>query len=140
MWNDFSEYIIKSITNDNSNSSNNCNSNNNSFKVAEIGIGNFFQVANNIRSYGIDIIKIDINPQGDTVIFDDIKNPTIDLYGNVKIIYSIRPPYELHHNLINLAKTINATLIIKPLNNEFIDSKLNMDIVNYKKVNFYKYP
>ncbi|MGL6299131.1 MAG: UPF0146 family protein [Methanobacteriaceae archaeon] len=138
MWNDFSEYIIKSVTGDSANG--NSNGDNNSFKVAEIGIGNFFKVANNIRDSGIDIIKIDINPQEDTVIFDDIKNPNIDLYDNVKIIYSIRPPYELHHNLINLAKTINATLIIKPLTNEFIDSKLNMNLLNYKKVNFYKYP
>ncbi|MGL4670448.1 MAG: UPF0146 family protein [Methanobacteriaceae archaeon] len=167
MWNDFSEYIINylsnshheinningdinnininsnessiNINNDSINSANE-NNNDNKLKVAEIGIGNFFQVANNIEDSGVDIIKIDINPQIDTVIYDDIKNFNINLYWEVGIIYSIRPPYELHCDLIKLAKTINASLIIKPLTNEFIDSKLNMNLINYKKVSFYQYP
>lgn len=108
-------------------------------KIAEIGVGKFNKIYNYLNSFeDIEIIKIDIDPYDSNVIYDDITHPNINLYKNMDIIYSIRPPNELQPYLINLKEKINCTLIIKPLSNENLNiNKSNMKLKNYKKASFY---
>ncbi|WP_303334918.1 UPF0146 family protein [Methanobrevibacter sp.] len=107
--------------------------------IAEIGIGKFTQVYDFLNSQdGINVIKIDINPADEDVIKDDITNPTESLYENLDIIYSIRPPSEIHPYLIRLKDLNNAKIIIKPLFNEDVNTgPIKMKLKNYKKASFY---
>ena len=108
-------------------------------KIAEIGVGKFNETFSYLNSFeDIEIIKIDINPEDDSVIYDDITNPNLDLYEDVDIIYSIRPPSELQPYLIDLKEKTNSTLIIRPLFNEDLNiGKSKMKLKNYKKASFY---
>jgi uncharacterized UPF0146 family protein len=126
MWQDFGDYILSEVGSDN-------------VKIAEIGVGKFDQIADRLsQRENITLIKTDINPKDNTVIKDDITNPNLDLYENVDIIYSIRPPSELQPHLVNLAQKMDSQLIIKPLTNEDLNTpRVKMKLKNFKRASFY---
>lgn len=126
MWQDFGDYILSEVGSDN-------------VKIAEIGVGKFDQIADRLsQRENITLIKTDINPKDNTVIQDDITNPNLDLYENVDIIYSIRPPSELQPHLVNLAQKMDSQLIIKPLTNEDLNTpRVKMKLKNFKRASFY---
>ena len=126
MWESFKEFILTQ-----------CNKN--PTRIAEVGVGRYFDVYNFLnKEENIEIIKTDINPTDDTTIRDDITKPNLEIYKDIDIIYSIRPPYEIQPYLYNLSKNINASLIIKPLFNEDLNIKANdIELKNYKKSSFY---
>jgi uncharacterized UPF0146 family protein len=126
MWQDFGDYILSEVGSDN-------------VKIAEIGVGKFDQIADILsQRENITLIKTDINPKDNTVIKDDITNPNLDLYENVDIIYSIRPPSELQPHLVNLAQKMDSQLIIKPLTNEDLNTpRVKMKLKNFKRASFY---
>ena len=126
MWQNFAEYILTM-----------CDKN--PTKICEIGVGKFTQVYDYLNSQeNIEIIKTDISPSDSTVIKDDVTNPDLELYKNLDIIYSIRPPSELQPHIIDLALKTDTKLIIKPLFNEDINSRrVRLILKNYKKASFY---
>ena len=125
MWNDFADYIIKHYSQ--------------SSLIVEVGAGHFQQVACNLKKHlKVDIIMTDIKPYHDQIILDDIRQPNLKIYENAKLIYSVRPPEELHPYLENLSNITGADLIIKPLSTDFINTPGKMDLINYKKAVFYK--
>ncbi len=126
MWSNFSEYILSQ-----------CNKN--PTKIAEIGVGKFNGVYEFLNSqYNVQIIKTDIQPAGEDVIEDDITKPNLDIYTDIDILYSIRPPSEIQPYLIDLALKIDSQLIIKPLFNEDLNvGNHKMKLKNYKKASFY---
>ena len=126
MWQDFADYILSQ-----------CDKN--PTRICEVAIGKFTQVHDYLDSQeNIEIIKTDISPNDPTVIKDDITNPNPDLYKDLDIIYSIRPPSELQPHIIDLALKTNTKLIIKPLFNEDINSRrVKLKLKNYKKASFY---
>ena len=126
MWQDFGDYILSEVGSDN-------------VKIAEIGVGKFDQIADRLsQRENITLIKTDINPKDNTVIKDDITKPNLDLYENVDIIYSIRPPSELQPHLVNLAQKMDSQLIIKPLTNEDLNTpRVKMKLKNFKRASFY---
>lgn len=126
MWEDFKDYILNEIGDD-------------EVKIAEIGVGKFDKIAETLsEKENITVIKIDILPADDTIIKDDITKPNLDLYRDVDIIYSIRPPSELQPYLADLAVKIDSQLIIKPLTNEDLNTgKIKMKLKNFKKASFY---
>lgn len=126
MWEDFKDYILNEIGDD-------------EVKIAEIGVGKFDKIAETLsEKENITVIKIDILPADDTIIKDDITKPNLDLYRDVDIIYSIRPPSELQPYLVDLAMKIDSQLIIKPLTNEDLNTgKIKMKLKNFKKASFY---
>ena len=126
MWQDFTDYILNEVGE-------------NKVKIAEIAVGKFNQVAQRLsEEENITIIKTDINPNDSSVIKDDITNPNVDLYKDVDIIYSIRPPSELQPYIVKLAQEIDSQLIIKPLTNEDLNTpKVKMKLKNFKKASFY---
>ena len=126
MWQDFEEYISSEADGKH-------------VKIAEIGVGKFDMIANSLSEReNITLIKTDISPKDATVIKDDITNPNIDLYRDVDIIYSIRPPSELQPYLVKLAEEIDSQLIIKPLTNEDLNTcRVKMKLKNFKKASFY---
>ena len=126
MWQDFAEYILNETEN-------------RDVKIAEIGIGRFSRIAETLeKQENITLIKTDINPADATIIRDDITNPNLELYRDVDIIYSIRPPSELQPHLARLADEIGCQLIIKPLTNEDLNTgRVKMKLKNFKKASFY---
>lgn len=126
MWQDFADYILSQ-----------CDKN--PTRICEVAIGKFTQVHDYLDSQeNIEIIKTDISPNDPTVIKDDITKPNPDLYKDLDIIYSIRPPSELQPYIIDLALKTNTKLIIKPLFNEDINSRrVKLKLKNYKKASFY---
>ncbi|AXV37193.1 MAG: hypothetical protein CIT01_02725 [Methanobacterium sp. BRmetb2] len=133
MWKDFSCYIINNYSDAN--------------KIVEVGVGNFIKVAQNLQKYlNKDIIMTDIKPCHHTITEDDVTRPDLKIYEGSTLIYSIRPPTELHQHLANLALKTGSDLIIKPLSTEFINiNKINLKksknnefkLINYKKASFY---
>lgn len=126
MWQDFGDYILNEIGDK-------------QVKIAEIGVGNFDRISNTLsQKDNVTLIKTDIIPKDSSVIKDDITNPNLELYKDVDIIYSIRPPSELQPHIINLTEKIGSQLIIKPLTNEDLNTgKVKMKLKNYKKASFY---
>lgn len=126
MWQDFGDYILNEIGDK-------------QVKIAEIGVGNFDRISNILsQKDNVTLIKTDIIPKDSSVIKDDITNPNLELYKDVDIIYSIRPPSELQPHIINLTEKIGSQLIIKPLTNEDLNTgKVKMKLKNYKKASFY---
>ena len=126
MWDDFAEYILSEVEGKNVN-------------IAEIAVGRFDKIADNLDSRdNITLIKTDIAPKDETVIMDDITKPNLDLYKDMDIIYSIRPPSELQPYIVKLALEIDSQLIIKPLTNEDLNTgKVKMKLKNFKKASFY---
>ncbi|XRO76624.1 UPF0146 family protein [Methanocaldococcus sp. 10A] len=111
-------------------------------KIAEVGVGFKFDVAKELSRY-FDLIVIDINEKavekakllGLKAYKDDLFNPNINLYKNINLIYSIRPPRDLQPYILHLSKEINANLIIRPLLNETPIKELKLK--NYKGEVFY---
>ena len=126
MWQDFTDYILNEVGESD-------------VKIAEIGVGKFDRIAQSLdENENITIIKTDILPKDESVIKDDITNPNIDLYKDVDIIYSIRPPSELQPHLVKLAQRIGSQLIIKPLTNEDLNTpRVKMKLKNFGKASFY---
>lgn len=125
MWNDFTEYIIKHY------SQSPC--------IVEVAVGHFSQVGCQLKKHlKVDIILTDIKPYHDWIILDDIRQPDLKIYKDAGLIYSIRPPEELHPYLEKLSKKIGADLIIKPLSTDSINTKEKMTLINFKKAVFYK--
>jgi hypothetical protein len=126
MWDDFAEYILSEVGES-------------EVKIAEIAVGKFDRIAEYLASKdNIELIKTDIAPKDETVIKDDITNPNLDLYKDMDILYSIRPPSELQPYLVNLALEIDSQLIIKPLTNEDLNTgKVKMKLKNFKRASFY---
>ena len=126
MWDDFAEYILSEAGDED-------------VKIAEIAVGRFDKIADSLSvKENVTLIKTDIAPKDETVIRDDITNPDLDLYRDIDIIYSIRPPSELQPYIVKLATEIGSQLIIKPLTNEDLNTgKVKMKLKNFKKASFY---
>jgi uncharacterized UPF0146 family protein len=95
--------------------------------VAEIGIGHFPDVAMALAKSGVYVLATDVKPfehAGFRVVLDDIMDPDLHVYTGLDLIYSLRPPPELVPHMNQLAKTLSADLIIKPLASEHPGGKL----------------
>jgi hypothetical protein len=124
MWNDFIQYII--------------NNYNHAPKIVEVAVGNFLEVAFGLNKHlKLNIIMTDIKPSHTRIIQDDISLPNLKIYKNASLIYSIRPPEELHPHLIKVADKVGSDLIIKPLSTDYINSQRKLELINYKKTFFY---
>ena len=126
MWQDFGEYILNEVGD-------------NEVTIAGIAVGKFDKIAQMLSEKdNITLIKTDISPDNESIIKDDITNPNLELYNDVDIIYSIRPPSELQPYLVKLAEKIDAMLIIKPLTGEELNTpRVKMKLKNFKKASFY---
>ncbi len=127
MWESFAEYILTQ-------------SDKNPTRIAEIGVGKYSFVYDYLNAHeNIEIIKTDISPADSSVIKDDVTDPDLNLYKDLDIIYSVRPPGELQPYIVDLALKVNAKLIIKPLFNEDINTKrVKLKLKNYKKASFFE--
>lgn len=104
--------------------------------VAEIGIGNFPDIALLLKKRGLEVIATDIkeyNYKGLRFFIDDIFKPDLNIYKGIQLLYSIRPPNEFLIYMKKLAKDICSDLLLKPLSSDVLDGYL----VNYNGIYFY---
>ena len=134
MWNDLEEYILKLAMENSAKTGEKT-------KIVEIGVGKFQAISKSLsENENIELIMTDINPANEEIIKDDVFNPNMDLYENVDIIFSIRPPAELQEAIMKIRDKVNAILIIKPLFNEDLNMKTQkMKLKNYNRASFYIY-
>ena len=118
MWDDLSQYIINLAMEKSKRTGRNT-------KIVEIGVGRFQSISNRLQeNENIEVIMTDINPSNENVVKDDIFNPSMSLYENTDILFSIRPPAEIQKAIMDLRDELNCTLIIKPLFNEDLNIEL----------------
>lgn len=127
VWSNFTEYIINNYKY--------------SKKIVEVGVGKILEPSIILKENlpNTEIKLVDIYPSNNTIIQDDITNPTNEIYENADLIYSIRPPEELQKDIVNLGLKFNSDIIIKPLFTEEINYNLQtkLNLVNYKRTAFY---
>ena len=104
-------------------------------KVAEIGIGRFTGIAEKLSEF-LEVVAVDIQPVSSKIkiLKDDVTSPDLEIYRDVSLIYSIRPPPELYRFIISLAEKLGVDAIIKPFGTEVPEG---MKLVNHGKARFY---
>lgn len=129
IWDDFTDYISQNYPD--------------AKKIVEVGVGAILTPAQLLKEKlpNTKITLIDIHPKNETVIYDDITQPTDSIYENSDLIYAIRPPEELQPDIMNLASKYNTDIIIKPLFTEEINLKYKnkLKLKNYKRLSLYHY-
>lgn len=129
IWSNFTEYIVNNYKY--------------SKKIVEVGVGKILEPSDILKEKlpNTEINLVDIYPSNNTIIKDDITNPTDSIYEDANLIYSIRPPEELQKDIVNLGLKYNTDIIIKPLFTEEINYNLQtkLKLVNYKRHAFYVY-
>jgi uncharacterized UPF0146 family protein len=123
MWSSFTDYIGRNYGH--------------AHNIVEVGVGTFSEVAQDLQNLNFNIIMTDIIPSPD-IIQDDICHPDLKIYKGAELIYSIRPPEELHPCLVRVAGEVGADLIIKPLSTDSINSEEKFKLINYEKAVFYE--
>lgn len=99
-------------------------------RVVEVGVGSNTQVADILRRRGHDVVVTDIEDHShEGFVQDDVTNPDLRVYEDASLIYSVRPPYELHGALQDLAEVVGVDLLIVPLSGE--DSPLDYELQNH---------
>ena len=96
-------------------------------KAIEVGIGHFPDVAYSLIDRQLNLLATDILPfaySGLKVVMDDVTAPVFDIYKNVNVLYSMRPPSELVPYMVRLAEKLSADLIVKPLSAEYLNGRL----------------
>lgn len=120
-YKDFAEYILRYYPD---------------MPIVEVGIGADFRVFKELKRRNADVKAVDINPSSQDVTRGDVLNPDMDIYGDSRLIYSIRPPPELVPYIEKIARRAGADLIIRPLLTDNVPA--NGKLKNYKSAIFYK--
>ena len=87
--------------------------------VVEVGAGYVPDVA--LRLRGLDVAVTDKEERflgGLHVEKDDIFSPRLELYEGASLIYSLRPPLELQIAMGDLARSVGADVLVRPLEDE----------------------
>ena len=109
-------------------------------KVVEVGVGSAPEVAL-ILSPNMEVVATDRKARtvgGLAVIADDVFSPNPDLYRDVSLLYSIRPPLEMQIAMGRIALDIGADVIVRPLADEVAQIPVfSRDLVNFGEARFY---
>ena len=84
-------------------------------RAIEVGIGRNDEAARIARNAGVLVLCTDVKPLDITDLpfsEDDVFSPDISLYRGAEVIYAIRPAIEMIPPLMDLARRINADLIV----------------------------
>ncbi len=110
-------------------------------KIVEVGVGSRSEVLEELdKELNAQVIGTDIKSSDLKILVDDITNPSLEIYKDAELIYTLRLPIELHPYAEEVAKRAGSDLIIKPLSTEYVNHKnlfKEVKLVNYKSVFFY---
>ncbi len=121
-------------------------------KIVEVGVGRFPNVALELkkRLQHTKIIVVDVN---DSIINnyrdnfnnieflkDDVFEPKGRIYQSASLIYSIRPPPELHEKITEIGMNVKADVLIRTFDRESLSTGINtrkFSLINNGKASFY---
>ena len=97
----------------------------NATKIVEVGVGRtpftaylLKRLIKNLRMIVIDkdprIINEIMSSEVEALV-DDVLSPTIEIYRDADLIYSIRPPFELFSAIVRIGELVGSDVIIIPL-------------------------
>jgi uncharacterized UPF0146 family protein len=104
--------------------------------VVEVGIGRRDETARCLAEEGFDVTATDVRDLGtqDAVEFvcDDVTSPDLSVYDGASLVYSVRPPYEIHAKIDAVARSVGADTLLAPLADEGtpLESDDNFELVN----------
>ncbi len=112
-------------------------------RIVEIGVGFNFKVALKLKELGMDIFVVDWNKEsiikarerGLEAYVDDVFNPNLKLYRDVRVIYSIRPTPEIIRPILRLARKLGVPAYILPFSLDEMPHELKLE--NYKDLAIY---
>lgn len=97
----------------------------NAEKIVEVGAGRMPFTALILKRLikNLDLIIVDkdrvvvdeLRGLGLKAFVDDIWSPRLELYQDVDLIYSIRPPYELFSKILEIGEAVRSDVLIIPL-------------------------
>lgn len=103
-------------------------------RIVEVGVGYHFNISDSLEKMGFQVVRVDIRKTREDVVVDDICDPDFELYRNVNLILSVRPPIEIQKCIVELGKRLECDVIIVPLKNEIIEGG---ELGNYRGVSFF---
>jgi uncharacterized protein len=113
-------------------------------KVVEIGAGFLADVASVLKTSDLkmlDLVATDRENrdlEGIPVLADDIFSPCREIYEGASLLYSLRPPLEVQVAMGELAREIEADVLVRPLGNEVAELKgFSRTLVNTGDARFY---
>lgn len=99
-------------------------------KIVEVGVGSYPWIAEGIKERlpSTRIVVTDTNEETLTqvkktcpeidAVHDDVFNPDLKVYEKADLIYSLRPPPEIIHEILKLASKVRCDVLIRPYPNE----------------------
>jgi uncharacterized UPF0146 family protein len=92
--------------------------------IVEVGVGRHDTVARQLASEGYDVTATDIRDISEAVservefVRDDVRSPDAAVYEGASLVYSLRAPYELHSDLVEVTRRFGADLIVSTVAGE----------------------
>ncbi|MGZ7145242.1 MAG: UPF0146 family protein [Halobacteriota archaeon] len=113
-------------------------------RIVEVACGRYSRVAftlsQSVEIRATDVLESEAVDERIRPLYykDDIMSPDLRLYQNAQLLYSIRPPLEIQHGILNVARAVHADVLVKPLSDEIIDA-LRAYLRNYRGIAFYHF-
>lgn len=92
--------------------------------IVEVGVGRRDEAARRLVEEGYDLTATDLRDVRDEVadavgfVRDDVRQPEASVYEGAELVYALRPPYEIHGAVADVARSVGADLLLAPLPDE----------------------
>lgn len=107
-------------------------------KVVEVGVGRQDETARALSEAGFEVTVTDARDVEDDVrgvefVSDDVTSTETTVYEGASLVYSLRPPYEIHADIDSVAREVGADALLVPLAGEGtpLESDPNFELVNH---------
>jgi len=105
--------------------------------IVEVGVGERDGVACTLVQEGYNVTVTDVRnhrelgiDEGLDFVRDDVTQPDSSVYQDSDLIYSLRPPYELHGAIEELSQEVGASLLIAPIGDE--TGSVGAELINHE--------
>jgi len=103
-------------------------------RLVEVGIGERDGTARALADAGFEVTATDIHDvetgEGVEFVRDDVTSPDTSVYEGASLVYSLRPPYEIHADIDSVARSVGADTLLVPLADEGAPLGRDFELVN----------
>ena len=103
-------------------------------RIVEVGVGRRDSTACALADAGFEVTATDLRDveTGKGVDFarDDVTSPDTSVYEGASLVYSLRPPYEIHADIDSVARSVGADTLLVPLADEGTSLERDFELVN----------
>ena len=104
-------------------------------RLVEVGVGERDDTARALADADFEVTATDAREvetgEGVEFVRDDVKSPDMSVYGGASLVYSLRPPYEIHSDIDDVARSVGADTLLAPLADEGTPLKRDFELVNH---------